>query len=713
MSLRVPGGLAPALSRISAWWTLPVRAIVGFGFMEHAYAKLARGPESFTAILHALGMPFPALLSWATILTELIGGAAVLLGVLIPLVSIPMIVVLLVAIVTVHLPNGFSSIKLQSVDAAGAHFGRPGYETDLLYLAAIVALAMGGPGPLMLDRALARAWSGSRRRFSAPGAPARICLLGRSWKASGGVPNTSGRAPTRRPAIQVQSLVSESSSGAPQPMTGLPLAITAVALALGTFMQVLDSTIANVSIPTIAGDLGVSTEQGTWVVTSFAVANGVSVPLTGWLMRRFGVVRTFVVSVILFTIASFLCGVSWSLGSLIVFRIIQGGVSGPLIPGSQALMLSIFPLEKRGTGLAIWSMTTLVAPVCGPVLGGYISDNYSWPWIFFINVPVGALCAFLCWSNLRSRETPSQRLRVDGVGLALLVIWVGCLQVMLDTGEQKDWFANTPIVIMTITAVIGFFAWVIWESTEEHPMVDLSLFRSRNFAMGTVAYSLAYAVFFGNNLLLPLWLQTDIGYIATWAGMVAAPAGVVAVLLTPLVSRWMGRFDARMSASLAIVAFAASYFMRAGYTPQASFGDYVIPMLVQGVSMSIFFVAMVTIVLADMPPERIPAAAGLSNFCRYTAGSFAASVTTTVWNRREALHQTRLAESVHLDGGLPHLALSARQMLGAITQEAERQAYTLSALDFFWASGWVMLMIIPLLWLTRRPVVTHAGGAGD
>jgi DHA2 family multidrug resistance protein len=500
-------------------------------------------------------------------------------------------------------------------------------------------------------------------------------------------------------------------------MTGLPLAVTAVALALGTFMQVLDSTIANVSIPTIAGNLGVSTDQGTWVITSFAVANGISVPLTGWLMRRFGVVKTFVVSVALFTIASFLCGISWSLGSLIFFRILQGGVSGPLIPGSQALLLSVFPPHKRSTGLAIWSMTTLVAPVCGPVLGGYISDNWSWPWIFFINVPVGALCAFLCWRNLKSRETPTQKLRVDGVGLALLSMWVGCLQVVFDTGEQKDWFANPGIVAMTVVAVVAFAAWLIWERTEDHPIVDLSLFRSRNFAIGTIAYSLAYAMFFGNNLLLPLWLQTNMGYIATWAGLVSGPAGLVALLLTPVLSRWMDKIDARISASVSIVAFAVSYFMRAGYSPQASFADLVWPLLVQGVSMSIFFVALVTIVLADMPPQKVPAAAGLSNFCRYTAGAFAASMTTAIWNRREALHQTRLAEAIQLGGPngalVPHLDIPGEQFLGALAHEVTRQAYTLSALDFFWISGWLMLLIVPLLWFTHRPHGAHAGAAGD
>ncbi|HEY1925915.1 MAG TPA: DHA2 family efflux MFS transporter permease subunit [Caulobacteraceae bacterium] len=270
----------------------------------------------------------------------------------------------------------------------------------------------------------------------------------------------------------------------PAPMTGMGLAVTAVALALGTFMQVLDSSIANVSIPTIAGDLGVSSDQGTWVITSFAVSNGVTVPMTGWLMGRYGVVRTFVVSVILFTIASLLCGISWNLPSLILFRVLQGGVSGPMIPGSQALLISIFPHNRRGAALALWSMTTLVAPVAGPVLGGYICDNYTWPWIFLINLPVGAICAFLCWRNMRSRETPTRKLKVDTVGFSLLVVWVGTLQVMLDTGKDADWFSSPAIVVLALVSAISFVAWLIWELNETNPIVDLSLFRNKNFAIG-------------------------------------------------------------------------------------------------------------------------------------------------------------------------------------------------------------------------------------
>jgi DHA2 family multidrug resistance protein len=205
----------------------------------------------------------------------------------------------------------------------------------------------------------------------------------------------------------MSTAAANSSPGAPS--IGLPMGIVATALALGTFMQVLDTTIANVSIPTIAGNLGVSPDQGTWVITSFAVANGISVPLTGWLMQRFGVVRTFVVSVLLFTLASFLCGIAWSLPSLIGFRILQGAVSGPMIPGSQALLLALFPPHKKGMALAVWSMTTLVAPICGPILGGFISDNYAWPWIFLINVPVGLFCAFVCWQGMKHRETPTRK----------------------------------------------------------------------------------------------------------------------------------------------------------------------------------------------------------------------------------------------------------------------------------------------------------------
>jgi MFS transporter, DHA2 family, multidrug resistance protein len=504
---------------------------------------------------------------------------------------------------------------------------------------------------------------------------------------------------------------------APAAMTGPTLAITAVALALGTFMQVLDGSIANVSIPTIAGDMGVSADQGTWVITSFAVANSVSVPLTGWLMQRYGVVRTFVSAVALFTLASFLCGVAWNLPSLILFRIIQGAVSWPMIPGSQALLISIFPPARRGAALALWSMTTLVAPIAGPVLGGYISDNLSWPWIFLINLPVGAACAWLCWRNMKSRETAARKVRVDTVGFTLLVIWVGAFQIMLDTGKDADWFASPHILTLAIIAAIGFVAWVIWELTEAHPIVDLSLFRSFNFTMGTFVTCLGFGCFFGNSVLLPLWLQTHMGYIATWAGLVAAPSGMVAVLLTPFAAKLMSRVDARWTATIALAAFAVSFWLRSLYSADASFAALVVPMLVQGIAVSVFFVSMITITLNGVPMAQIPQATGLSNAARLSCGSFAAALTTTIWDRAASVHQTRLAEAVSTADpnwqaamtGLQHLGLDLPQSVSALTRQFVDQAYLLAALDYFRGSAWMMILLIPLLWLTKR---AGAGGTG-
>ena len=504
---------------------------------------------------------------------------------------------------------------------------------------------------------------------------------------------------------------------APAPMlAGGRKAVVAVALALGTFMQVLDTSIANVSIPTIAGNLGVSSDQGTWVITSFAVANGVSVPLTGWLMQRFGVVRTFVASVILFTIASLLCGLAWSLPSLIAFRVLQGAVSGPMIPGSQALLINVFGAAKRHLALVIWSLTTLIAPIAGPLLGGYISDNYIWPWIFLINVPVGILCGFICWTNLKNQETPTRKIPIDRVGLLLLVVWVGALQIMLDKGKDLDWFHSSAIVIMLIVTVIAFVAWLIWELTEKQPIVDLSLFKSRSFTLGTVALCLGYAVFFGNIVLMPLWLQSFLGYTATWAGLVSAPSGVTAVLTSLMVGSLIRRVDPRLLAASSFALYAASYFMRAQLTADASFVAFMAPQLVQGLAMGLFFVTMLAVIFDGLPADKIPAASGLSNFLRITASSFATSITTTLWDRREILHQSRLAEAGNVYAPAFQNSLAQMHQLGmndqtaaaAMTQGLIGQSYLLSSLDLFYLSAWLCLALIPLCYLVRRPAATGA-----
>ena len=309
----------------------------------------------------------------------------------------------------------------------------------------------------------------------------------------------------------------------PAPLRGVPLAVGAIALSLATFMNVLDTSIANVSIPAIAGDLGVSPDQGTWVITSFGVANAISLPLTGWLTRRFGQVRLFTCSIALFVAASFLCALAPTIGLLICFRVLQGAVAGPMIPLSQSLLISSFPKAKSGTALSVWAITTMVAPVVGPLLGGWITDNISWPWIFYINVPVGLGAGLATWIIYRKRETPTVKVPIDKVGLALLVIWVGALQVLLDQGKDLDWFESGQIVTLAIVAAIGLFVFLVWELTERHPIVDLSLFRNRNFWTATLAMALAYGAFFGNAVLLPLWLQQYMGYTATLAGWCSRP----------------------------------------------------------------------------------------------------------------------------------------------------------------------------------------------
>jgi len=512
------------------------------------------------------------------------------------------------------------------------------------------------------------------------------------------------------------------SAGAQPPaLVGIARNATLIALAMATFMQVLDTTIANVSIPTISGYLGVSSDQGTWIITSFAVANGVSVPLTGWLTRRFGIVRTFSLSILLFTIASFLCGISQSITELIVFRVLQGAVSGPMIPGSQALLLTLFPENRKGTALAIWSATTLIAPICGPILGGYISDNYAWGWIFLINVPVGLICSAVSWRYLKSRESPRQVLRMDRVGLALLIVWVGSLQIMLDQGKDLDWFNSSTIITLCLICLVSLAAWIIWEITDPAPIVDLTLFKSRSFTLGTLTLCLVYGIFFANLVLMPLWLQSNLSYTATWAGIATAPSGITALIVAPFVGKYITRYDARWFATASFVVFAASYYMRAAYPPDASFWVFAMPALVQGLAMGIFFVALFTIALDRLPPERVPAASGLNNFLRITAGGFATSLVTTYWDRRERFHQSRLVESLsvfdpklrQVMAALRHLGLNGHSAAAAVLHQVINQAFLLSSLDLFYFSGWATLILVGACWLVRRPAVGSVIAGGE
>ncbi|HWG72146.1 MAG TPA: DHA2 family efflux MFS transporter permease subunit [Steroidobacteraceae bacterium] len=506
----------------------------------------------------------------------------------------------------------------------------------------------------------------------------------------------------------------------PAPLTGAAKFLGTVSLALATFMNVLDTSIANVSLPTIGGNLGVSTTQVTWVITSFGVANAIAVPLTGWLSQRFGAVRLFTASIVLFSIASLLCGLSTSLQELIVFRVLQGAVAGPMIPLSQALLLSSFSRAKAGSALAIWAMTTLVAPVTGPLLGGWITDNISWPWIFYINIPVGVFAAVVTWSIYRSRETERRKLPIDGVGLGLLIVWVGSLQVMLDKGEELDWFHSSTIVALAVTAAIVFCVFLVWELVDNaHPIVDLRLFKRRNFWTGTLAFALGYGVFFGNVVVLPLWLQQYMDYTATDAGMLTAPVGILALLLSPLVGRWVGKVDQRWLATVAFVIFAVSLYMRTSYNTQANFGFLVVPIIVQGAAMAFFFVPLVSLVLSGLTPDRIPAASGLSNFARIVSGSFGTSIATTLWDNRAILHHAQLTEYVNNSSvaarsyveTLQAQGLSLSQAGAVINRNIDVQSHLLAANDLFWLSAILFLLMVGVIWLARPSKSNFSAGA--
>jgi DHA2 family multidrug resistance protein len=491
-----------------------------------------------------------------------------------------------------------------------------------------------------------------------------------------------------------------------------------IALSAATFMNVLDSSIANVSLPAIAGDLGVSPNQGTWVITSFAVANAIAVPLTGWLSLRIGQVRLFVASIVLFVIASWLCGLAPNMPTLIALRALQGFVAGPMIPLSQALLLSSYPKALAGLAMAMWAMTTLVAPVTGPLLGGWITDNFSWSWIFYINIPVGIAAAAATLGIYRKRESQTRQLPIDKVGLALLVLWIGCMQIMLDLGKEKDWFHSPLIVTLAVITAVGFVFFLIWELTDEHPVVELRLFARRNFWAGTLATSIAYGLFFGNVVLLPLWLQQYMGYTATEAGMVMAPVGMLAIVLSPIVGKTIGKVDPRRYATFAFIVFGLVLWMRSHFNTQADFTTILIPTVIQGVAMAFFFIPLMTITISGLSPDRIPAASGLTNFVRITAGAMGTSISTTLWENRATLHHARLAETLTASNsaaqatlsGLQASGLSPDQALAQVNRLVDQQAFMLAANDIFWGSAVLFLMLIPLVWLTHPQRSGPGGG---
>ena len=494
------------------------------------------------------------------------------------------------------------------------------------------------------------------------------------------------------------------------PLEGVERMIGAIVLSGATFMTVLDVTVANVSIPTIAGDLGVSPTQGTWIITSYAVANAIAMPLTGWLTTRFGQVRLIVTSILLFTIASWLCGLAPNIETLIACRVLQGLVAGPMVPLSQALLLTTFPRERAGFALALWSMTALVAPITGPLIGGWISEEAAWPWIFYINIPVGLLAAAVTWQIYRTRETPTRRVPVDMAGLVLLVVWVAALQIMLDKGKELDWFNSTEIVLLGCVAAAGFVTFLVWELMDNpHPIVDVRLFGVRNFWSATLTLSVGYAVFFGTSVILPLWLQTLMGYTQTWAGLMMMPFGVLAMFLAPLIGRSIQKNDVRLIASGGFILFGIVSVMRAGFALDADAWTIAYPTFLQGAANVMFFLPLTALALSGLPKERIPAATGLNNFMRFTFGAFGASAGITLWDDRTSLHRAQLVEHVtpydpQTGAALDVLqagGLTAEQALAQLERMVDAQARMMGTIDVFWLSGVLFVILAGMVWIAR------------
>lgn len=490
-------------------------------------------------------------------------------------------------------------------------------------------------------------------------------------------------------------------------LEGPMLWVGAIVLALANFVAVLNMTIANVTVPNIAGALGAGSSQGTWVITSYAVAEAITVPLTGWLASRFGGVRMFSLSVAAFGLFSLLCGLSTSLGMLIAMRILQGLAGGPLLALSQTLLLRIFPREKTMQAMGLWAMTTLLAPVVGPVLGGWLCDNYSWPWVFFINVPAALLFSWISWKLLKRYEGQRVKSRVDVVGMVLLVIWVAALQIMLDEGKDLDWFASTEIRALAATAIVGFLAFVIWELTEKHPVVNIRVFRHRGFTACMVVLALAFGAFFGLNVLTPLWLQYNMGYTTTWAGMVVAWGGLLSVLFSPLAASWATRVDARYLIFTGVLWLGIVTLWRSVANTDMTYWQICLPLIFMGVGLPLFYVPLTGVAMASADESETASASGLMNFVRTLSGAFATSLVTTSWQNSGIEAHAKLSGII--DGPdvvgrmLPHLGQYAASARTVVDYLVTSQSLMLATNRLMMVIGAIFVFAAFLIVLAPKP----------
>jgi DHA2 family multidrug resistance protein len=494
-----------------------------------------------------------------------------------------------------------------------------------------------------------------------------------------------------------------SSAPSGPPLTGWRLFVAALFAAGATFLVILDTTIATVSIPSIAADLGASPNEGTWVITSYAVADAIAVCFTGWLSGFFGPVRTMTVAMAGFGLASTMCGLSTSLGMLVFFRVVQGAFGGPLISLTPVILLGHFPNEKRGVAFGIWAATSNIAPVFGPTLGGFICDHWSWSWIFLVNVPVAFVMSFGIWRLMRRQDPPRTRPNFDTVGIAIMITWIGATQFVFDRGLDLDWFESGLIVGATIVAVVGFIAFVIWELTEKTPVVDLRIFRNRTFASGCISIFFISCCFYGSLLISPLWLQTNMGYTPALAGYAAAPMGVMMFALTPIVAQVVNRSDPRYMMTVGLCFMAAVYFWRGHFASDVTYGTVVLANMALGFAASLTFPSAMTYTMSKLKPDELASGSGMIGFLRTVGIAFASSLLSTKWHDDAIVGRANIVERLHGTHGLGRIGdsgIPAHQAVGILDRLVQDQAVMLATNDAYMALAAVVAVLPFVVWLS-------------
>lgn len=509
--------------------------------------------------------------------------------------------------------------------------------------------------------------------------------------------------------------------------------LIALSVMLATFLEVLDTSVANVALPHMAGNLSASTDEVTWVLTSYLVANAIVLPLTGWLAVNFGRKRFLMVCVAIFSLASAACGAAPTLGFLVLARIVQGAAGGALQPLSQAILMESFPPAKRGVAMAIFGMGVVVAPIIGPTLGGWITDNYSWRWIFYINLPIGVLALYMCRAFLEdppylkaAKEVAAGR--VDYIGFGFMALWLATLQIILDKGQQDDWFDAMWIRWFAVVSVLSMILFIVWELRQKHPIVNLHVLKNRNFAMGTMLITLVGVVLYSTVTLLPLFLQSLMQYNALESGLALSPRGIGAVLAMIFVGRAIGKIDSRVLICCGFSLLAFTSYQFSGLTLQISIRDIVMPNVFMGFAMGLIFVPLTTLAMGGLPNEQMGNAAGIFNLMRNLGGGIGISAVTTMLSRGAQAHQTILAG--HFTPSDPQVQHYMRMFnslfahngavdfgnhktLAALYQLLLQQAGLLAYMDNFRLLASISLACIPVVFLLKRlrakagPIAAH------